>query len=71
VTPERWGEGLATEAGRASIAWGLERVGLVEVVSFTLPDNRASRRVIEKLGMAYVRAFERRGLPHLLYRLGA
>ena len=71
VTPERWGEGLATEAARASVSWGLDRLGLTRIVSFTLPDNHASRRVMEKLGMAYVREFERRGLRHVLYRLSA
>jgi len=69
VAPERWGEGLATEAARASIAWGTQRAGLTEVVSFALVGNRASRRVMEKLGMSYVRDFERRGLPHVLYTL--
>ena len=71
VTPERWGEGLATEAARASVSWGLDRLGLTRIVSFTLPDNHGSRRVMEKLGMAYVREFERRGLRHVLYRLSA
>jgi RimJ/RimL family protein N-acetyltransferase len=71
VTPERWGEGLATEAAGASVAWGLGRLGLAEIVSFTLPDNRASRRVMERIGMRYTRDFERRGLPHVLYTLPA
>ena len=71
VTPERWGEGLASEAARASAAWGLGRLGLTEIVSFALPENRRSRRVMERIGMAYVRDFERRGLRHVLYRLSA
>ncbi len=70
VTPERWGEGLATEAARASIEWGFDRPGLTEIVSFAQHENRASRAVMKKAGMAYVRDFERRGLPHVLYSIG-
>ncbi len=69
ITPSRWGDGFAPEAGRIAIDWGFERVGLERIVSFTLTDNERSRRVMEKLGMSYVREFERAGLPHLLYEL--
>ena len=69
ITPARCGEGLATEAAAASIAWGFERCGLEEIVSYALLENARSRRVMEKLGMSYERDFERAGLPHALYRL--
>ncbi len=68
VTPARWGEGLATEAAAASLAWGFDVCELDEIVSFTMPRNTASRRVMEKLGMAYVRDFDREGLTQVLYR---
>ena len=68
IVPTRWGEGLATEAGRASLDWGFERCALDEVVSFTMVDNERSRRVMEKLGLEYVREFDHLGLPHVLYR---
>ncbi|HWM09643.1 MAG TPA: GNAT family N-acetyltransferase [Solirubrobacteraceae bacterium] len=71
LLPARWGRGYATEAARAALAYGFETAGLDEVVSFTMPHNRASRRVMEKLGMEYDRDFERAGLPHVLYRLAA
>lgn len=70
VTPSRWGEGLAPEAARAAVAWGFERCGLDRIVSFTLPDNLRSQRVMRKLGMTYVREFERAGRTHVLYDLG-
>jgi RimJ/RimL family protein N-acetyltransferase len=47
-----WGRGYATEGARAALAFGFERLGLPEIVSFTVPANRRSRRVMEKLGMA-------------------
>jgi RimJ/RimL family protein N-acetyltransferase len=67
ITPSRWGEGLATEAGHAALACGFEQAGLDRIVSFALLDNRRSRRVMEKLGLRYVGDFERAGLPHALY----
>jgi RimJ/RimL family protein N-acetyltransferase len=68
VRPARWGEGFAVEAARASLDWGFGRCGLDEIVSFTMVTNERSRRVMEKLGLEFVRDFERAGLPHVLYR---
>jgi RimJ/RimL family protein N-acetyltransferase len=67
ISPESWGEGLATEAGRASLDWAFGPAELDRVVSYTLRDNLASRRVMEKLGLAYVRDFQRRGFDQVLY----
>ncbi len=69
--PDRWGQGLATELGAASVAHAFGPLGLADVVSFTLIENRASRRVMEKLGFAYEDEIEHAGLPHVLYRLSA
>jgi [ribosomal protein S5]-alanine N-acetyltransferase len=71
VRSSRWGEGFAVEAARASLDWGFERCGLEEIVSFTMVENERSRRVMEKLGLEYVRDFDRLGLPHVLYRAHA
>ncbi len=46
-----WGRGYATEAARAALTFGFDVLGLDEVVSFTVPGNVRSRRVMEKLGM--------------------
>ncbi|HEX2071357.1 MAG TPA: GNAT family N-acetyltransferase [Thermoleophilaceae bacterium] len=69
LLPAHWGRGYATEAGRAALDLAFFRLALDEIVSFTLPHNRASRRVMEKLGMTYVRDFVHADLPHVLYRL--
>jgi RimJ/RimL family protein N-acetyltransferase len=69
VTPERWGQGYATELGAAAIAVAFGDLGLAEVVSYTMPHNRASRRVMEKLGFEYEREVVHADLPHVLYRL--
>jgi RimJ/RimL family protein N-acetyltransferase len=69
--PEFWGRGLATELAAESVRVGFEVLGLSELVSMTLPSNRASRRVMEKVGFRYERDVVHAGLPHVLYRLAA
>ena len=48
-----WRQGYATEAGRASLAFGFEEAGLDEIVSFTSAVNLRSRVVMERLGMTH------------------
>lgn len=72
-----WGKGLATEAARAALRVGFERLALQEIVSFTAVVNHRSRAVMERLGMQAAPAtFEHPGVPegsplrtHCLYRL--
>jgi RimJ/RimL family protein N-acetyltransferase len=47
-----WGQGFATEAGRAALQFGFETVGLEEIVSFTAVANERSRAVMDRLGMS-------------------
>jgi RimJ/RimL family protein N-acetyltransferase len=48
---EHWGQGYATEGGRAAVDHGLGSLGLAQVISIIDPANAASIRVAEKLGM--------------------
>jgi RimJ/RimL family protein N-acetyltransferase len=48
-----WGRGLATEGALASVRYGFEGLGLKRIISITLPENAASRRVMEKAGLTY------------------
>ena len=48
-----------------------ERVGLEQVVSYTLPDNAASIRVMEKLGLVQGGTAEWAGLKHVWYSITA
>jgi RimJ/RimL family protein N-acetyltransferase len=78
IAREHWGRGYATEAARASLSFGFERLGLPEIVAFTAAGNARSRRVMEKLGMTHDPAddFDHPGLAqghplqrHVLYRI--
>ncbi len=48
-----WGRGIATEAARPLLAYGFDELRLDPIVAVTAPENRASRRVLEKLGFRY------------------
>jgi [ribosomal protein S5]-alanine N-acetyltransferase len=60
------GEGLATEATRASVAWALGEPGIVAVQATTVPWHTASLRVIAKLEMERVGLREHEILGELL-----
>jgi ribosomal-protein-alanine N-acetyltransferase len=67
--PDCWGRGLGTELALESLRVGFEELDLPEVVAITLPDNLASRRVMEKAGMRHERDMTWVGLAHVLYRI--
>jgi RimJ/RimL family protein N-acetyltransferase len=78
LAPDLWGQGYASEAARAALDFGFETIGLDEIVSFTVPANVRSRRVMERLGMRHSSAddFDHPNVPvghplrrHVLYRL--
>ncbi len=47
------------------------RACLPAIISYALPTNRASERVMEKQGFRYERDIVHAGLPHVFYRLTA
>ena len=59
--PAYWGVGLATEAGEAVLRYGFERLGLRRVIGLVMPENTASIRVLEKLGLRFDGLIEDRG----------
>ena len=67
VHADHWGQGYAAELAIPARDLVFSR-GVKSVVAFTLPDNTASRRVMEKLGMTYERDIVHADLPHVLYR---
>ncbi len=78
LAAEHWGRGYATEGAKAAVAFGFEQLGLKEIVSFTVPANVRSIRVMERIGMTRDPAddFDHPLLPeghplrrHVLYRI--
>jgi RimJ/RimL family protein N-acetyltransferase len=78
LSAEYWGRGLATEGARAVVKHAFGDLWLDEIVSFTVPGNVRSLRVMEKIGMTHDASedFDHPNLPeghplrrHVLYRL--
>jgi RimJ/RimL family protein N-acetyltransferase len=80
VRDARTGRGYATELGRAALAWAAAHHPDLPIVAFTEVHNRASRAVMERLGMRPAGIIRRTGLvegrtglhpdaPFALYRL--
>jgi RimJ/RimL family protein N-acetyltransferase len=67
----QWGHGYSTELAREAVRVAFEVLELDEVVARTVHANRASRAVMEKLGMTHTGDTVHAGLPHVVYRLGS
>jgi RimJ/RimL family protein N-acetyltransferase len=48
---DAWGQGYAAEAAKACLAWAWDNLDVSRVVSFTVPANEPSWRLMERLGM--------------------
>src|ERR1700730_8639132 len=77
LSADYWGQGLATEGAAEMVRYAFEVLRLESLVSFTVPTNIRSRRVMEKLRMVHDAGddFDHPNLPedhplrrHVLYR---
>lgn len=48
-----WGQGYATETARASLQYGFQTLKLDRILALSFPDNIASQRVMQKIGMRH------------------
>jgi ribosomal-protein-alanine N-acetyltransferase len=69
LDPALWGQGLATEAATAVADHAFEVLGFPDLLASTDPPNRASIRVMERLGMRFLEASRAGGHPLVLYRI--
>ena len=78
LSSQAWNKGYATEAAKAVLKVGFEQFKLQEIVSFTVPENKRSMRVMTKIGMKrdLNRDFDHPKVPdnhplkrHVLYRI--
>ncbi|GBF80989.1 GNAT family N-acetyltransferase [Aphanothece sacrum] len=70
-----WGKGYATEGAKAALEFAFTQLNLPEVLSFTVPKNWRSRRVMERIDMKFSQEFDHPDLPegnplrkHILYK---
>lgn len=69
IITDHWGKGFATEAARAMLRLGFEEFGFQEVVASTDAPNTASVRVMEKLGMNFLKRQDSEGLDTIFYSI--
>ena len=69
LAKESWGQGLATEAARAVLRFGFETLGFQRIIATVQSANRASIRVVEKLGMQAESSFHRSGREVILFSI--
>jgi RimJ/RimL family protein N-acetyltransferase len=67
--PGRKGQGIAPEAARAARDWAFANLDVDHLISLVRPENLASVRVAEKLGMHVDREVDYKGLRHFVYRI--
>ncbi len=66
-----WGDGVCTEIARPTVEEAWTKLDLCELVSFALPSNVGSRRVLEKIGFVYEGDCDYGGHVHAAFRLHA
>ncbi|WP_262030667.1 GNAT family N-acetyltransferase [Microvirga sp. Mcv34] len=63
-----WGQGYATEAAKALLEWIYRVETLDHVIGFAVAEHRASRKVLEKVGMVFTGIHDVDGIANAFYR---
>ncbi len=69
ILPRLWGKGLVTEAGHVVIRDGFERCGFSRVVAATDTPNQSSVKVMQRLGMVFMKRGKFHGLDTVFFEL--
>ena len=69
ISEEHWNSGLATEAARAMLEYGFLRLRLESIQASTDFANTASVRVMQKLGMTFIKRQDSQGLDTVFYSI--
>lgn len=64
-----WGKGYATEASRCLIRYAFEDLQLEKVLAVCMPENQASRKVMEKVGLQYTGTGKYYNTHCVIYRI--
>lgn len=59
--PRYWGKGYAYEAASAVMTYATATLGLSRIVAINTPDNDASAKLLEKLGLTYINTVQLAG----------
>ncbi len=64
-----WGFGLGTEACKAWLKFGFDKLDMPRITAIAFPENTASRHIMEKAGMKYEKNIFARGHHLALYAI--
>lgn len=64
-----WGKGYATEAAEACLELGFSQFGMKTIVGRAMPANLASVRVLEKIGLTYLKNRITDGTEEVIYKI--
>jgi len=68
---KHWNKGYATESAKACIDFGLNKFKMPEIIGRAMKDNKASIKVLEKIGLIYNRDFNFEGAEGVIYKIKA
>ncbi len=69
LAKEYWRQGLGTEVAKAILQYGFEQLGYWRLICMMYPDNLASVKVAQNMGMSLEKEMEDEAGPYLLYAL--
>jgi ribosomal-protein-alanine N-acetyltransferase len=72
LAQDYWGQGLGTEAARGILRYGFDGLNLSRLICMIDPENIASQKVAEKIGMTFekkVDEYEGDNLPFFIYSI--
>jgi RimJ/RimL family protein N-acetyltransferase len=64
-----WNKGFATETAKKCLEFGFDNLNLKEIVGRAMKENKASIKVLEKIGMTFKNDFDFDGQEGVIYRL--
>jgi len=62
-----WGKGLATESAAAGLVFGFDSLGVEKIIGIVHPENFASQKVLEKIGLKFQERAEYFGMKCFKY----
>jgi len=64
-----WNRGFATETAERCLGFGLNELGIARIVGRAMKENKASIKVLEKIGMTFKETFDFEGHEGVIYEL--
>ena len=66
-----WNKGFATESAAACLTLGFQKFQMKVIVGRAMKENKGSIRVLEKIGLTYLRSFDFEGKEGVMYQISS